>query len=279
MTPEAGTEDAAPPSSRRRPVRPRRDPAAKAPRDSVEADSLEGTSVVPELDIPDFWRCEDEEDPPESGPRSAFRPWVEARSAPARRDPAVAAPAPPPRAPRRAPPAPAGFGARVRPYAIASAWAGGAIMLSFLALRPAAFAPGDAPPAHPAAAPASDRGAGVAAPPGEQRLAPGERLDLVLRTEARLTLPIAVRAYLVRGGAVRPWDVEVQLEEGGALRVAGAREQLFAGEPDGELEAVLVVGRADALPATPDALLAALRAGAESPRFRLIRRRLVLAPR
>jgi hypothetical protein len=154
------------------------------------------------------------------------------------------------------------------------------LLLSFLALRPAAFAPHEPAPTVYAVAP----GAGVA--PGEEpalareeRVTPGERLEIVLRPEPRVGTPLAVRPYLTRAGEVQAWKVDVRIDEDGGLHIAGTREQLFADRSDGVWEAVFAVGRADALPMTPEALAATLRAGgpAEDAGYRLIRRHVVLS--
>jgi hypothetical protein len=160
----------------------------------------------------------------------------------------------------------------------AAAWAAGALLLSFLALRPAPFAPGEAPlPAYSIsiAAPAGD-------PPfaAEHRLAPGERLELVLRPASRVSVPLTVSAYLLREGEAQRWDIAAQIDDDGAVRVAGAREELFRDRPDGAWDAVFAVGRAGARAATPEEITAALREvpPGDAVGYRLIRQRVVLAP-
>ena len=297
----AGThEDSAPPSSQTRPLRVRRE-FPEVERTGVlseEADSLGGTSGPPVLDDAALWgpdeRDQDEEQSA-AGRRSTLPPpprWLRgtdtASGARSTEEPAVldrfALVPVQPRAlhdaghpDRRA--TSAGWRSRARTYGAAAAWASGALLLSFLALRPAAFAPRE--PSMPVYAVAPG-GAGAAeaepSPVPEDPIAPGERLGIVLRPEARVSTPLAVRAYLTREGEVQPWKVEVRIDENGGLHVDGTREELFGNRPDGVWEAVFAVGRAEALPATPESLAAALReVPGEDAGYCLIRRRVVLS--
>ncbi len=81
------------------------------------------------------------------------------------------------------------------------------------------------------------------------RLAPGSRLEVRLRPGHRVQGSVALRGAVVRGADIRPWLPVTEVDPSGAIRVAGTREQLFAGLPDGEWTVVVAVGREHALPA------------------------------
>jgi hypothetical protein len=78
---------------------------------------------------------------------------------------------------------------------------------------------------------------------------PGSRLALVLRPSRPSTTPLVARAWLARDGVLRPWAVEPEVSEAGAVRIAGTWETLGLGalEP-GEWEALLVVATPDHVP-------------------------------
>lgn len=61
---------------------------------------------------------------------------------------------------------------------------------------------------------------------GATTLRPRSRFELVLRPAERRARP-EVSTSLVRDGAREPWDVSVQRDEGGAVRIAGTAEALF----------------------------------------------------
>lgn len=169
---------------------------------------------------------------------------------------------------------------RAREIVTAAGWALAALLAVLLALRPAPFAPPEPslPPYH-----AALRGGAIGASagpggPAEVILRPGDILDITLRPATRVGFYVRARAYLVRGDEVRPWAAPVRLDGDGGAHVAGVREALFAGVPAGAWEIVVAIGRAEALPASPEALAAALRAGDAAGRgYRLARGRVILA--
>lgn len=92
------------------------------------------------------------------------------------------------------------------------------------------------------------------APAGDvARLGPGARLTLVLRPDRAVSGPVAVRGFVSRGAGWEPWRVPAQVAPDGAVRIAGAREELFPGATSGHLMIAVAVGRAEALPTDPDA--------------------------
>ncbi len=105
------------------------------------------------------------------------------------------------------------------------------------------------------------------------RLGAGTRLEISLRPATSARSPVAVRAFLVRDGRARVWDVPAAIAETGAVRVEGTREALFAGVPAGSWEMVFAVGAPGALPSADEVL-----AGREPTPYRLLRRPLVLLP-
>lgn len=120
-----------------------------------------------------------------------------------------------------------------------------------------------------------ERGAPEATAEDAVRLAPGSRLSIVLRPATAITDPIAARGFFVRDGRAEAWSPSFEFASGGAVRIAGTREALFGGAPDGDYEIVLVVGRPADLPATIDAAEASARDGSRS--VQVLRRRIRLA--
>lgn len=106
------------------------------------------------------------------------------------------------------------------------------------------------------------------------RLGAGSRLEIHLRPATTARGGIAVRAFLVRDGAARAWDVPTTVADSGAARIQGSREALFAGVPAGPWEIVIAVGRAAALPSADDVVAAGAHPG--SPGYRLLRHEIVL---
>ncbi|XXY45103.1 hypothetical protein WME91_34385 [Sorangium sp. So ce269] len=104
---------------------------------------------------------------------------------------------------------------------------------------------------------------------------PGSRLEVALRPATRVEGPLEVRAFLIRDGEARPWDVKVELSSQGAARIAGDREALFQGVPAGRFQIALAIGRPGSLPAGPEDVLRALKLG-ETPGFRLLQREIRL---
>ncbi|MCC6554073.1 MAG: hypothetical protein IT372_13790 [Polyangiaceae bacterium] len=108
-------------------------------------------------------------------------------------------------------------------------------------------------------------------PEGIPRFGPGARVEVTLRPRAPVRGPVEARAFLVREGRAQPWRPPIEVAEGGAVRVAGTKEALFAGIPDGRWEIAIAVGRPGAL---PDEAAVATRAAGEG--FRLLRREILL---
>ncbi|WP_437927975.1 hypothetical protein WMF37_01635 [Sorangium sp. So ce291] len=121
------------------------------------------------------------------------------------------------------------------------------------------------------------RGAPGAAPEDGQAtsVGPGSTLEITLRPATRVEGPLEVRAFLVRDGEARPWDVKIELSSQGAARIAGDRETLFQGVPAGRYGIALAIGRPGSLPAGPEDVLRALKLG-ETTGFRLLRREIRL---
>ncbi|AUX45863.1 uncharacterized protein SOCE26_073590 [Sorangium cellulosum] len=160
-------------------------------------------------------------------------------------------------------------------FALAAAGSLAAVLAALVVLRPARA------PALPAYALALASGEGeergaAPAPGAAPRLGPGSRVELILRPERPVQGPIAVRGALVQGGRARAWTPPVEISPDGAVRIAGTREAVFPGVPDGAWDIVLAVGRAEALPADP-AAAAAARDGT-APDAQLLRAQVVLAP-
>lgn len=107
-------------------------------------------------------------------------------------------------------------------------WAGGALAAAAaLALFLAQPAPrGDALDGYTMTVEAGDREMRGDDGEGATALRPQSRFELVLRPTERRARP-EVSTSLVRDGAREPWDVSVQRDEGGAVRIAGTAEALF----------------------------------------------------
>lgn len=100
-------------------------------------------------------------------------------------------------------------------------------------------------------------------PPGaEASLAPDSELRLTLRPGAEVDGPLAARAYLVEGGALRPLRAALEPRPHGSFALRAPAREALPGP--GTWEIVLAVGRPDAFP--PDAVIAELlRPGAAPP--------------
>jgi hypothetical protein len=82
---------------------------------------------------------------------------------------------------------------------------------------------------------------------------PEGELRVTLRPATEVEGDVAARAFVMGGGAARPWPAPIQARPHGAFSArAPARDALPAGE--GPWEIVFAVGRPDALP--PDGTLA-----------------------
>ncbi|HVK69461.1 MAG TPA: hypothetical protein VM694_33620, partial [Polyangium sp.] len=80
------------------------------------------------------------------------------------------------------------------------------------------------------------------------RLDPASRLSLALRPESPVAGAIAVRGFLVREGAAKPWEPPMVVGAGGVVRIEGTAAALFGDVPEGAWDVVLLVGRPEALP-------------------------------
>jgi hypothetical protein len=75
-------------------------------------------------------------------------------------------------------------------------------------------------------------------------LGPGSRLELVLRPATPVRGEVHAGTYLQRpGGAPVAWSPPVALSEGGAVRIAGTKEELFPTQEDGEWQMAIAVSR------------------------------------
>ncbi len=113
---------------------------------------------------------------------------------------------------------------------------------------------------------------GSAAPDaGLPRYADGSGLELVLRPQTRVDVPVSVRAFWMQGGRIETWSPVIDGAPGGAFRISGEAGVLLP-NLRGEVELLFAVGPEATLPATTDALRAALVKIPES--WRLLRYRL-----
>ncbi|UQA62784.1 hypothetical protein [Polyangium aurulentum] len=87
------------------------------------------------------------------------------------------------------------------------------------------------------------------------RLGPTSNMEITLRPRTRVTGPVAVEAYLLRGGKAQRWDVHADVSPEGAIRITGEKKALFRDEPTGEVEIALVIGRPGAMPPNAEAAL------------------------
>jgi hypothetical protein len=75
----------------------------------------------------------------------------------------------------------------------------------------------------------------------------GDRFELVVRPTARVNGPIVARAFLVHGGTRAAWDADVEIAEGGAVRLRGPTPKLFPAGP-GDYTLVIAIGEPTAIP-------------------------------
>ncbi|WP_438023404.1 hypothetical protein [Sorangium sp. So ce233] len=153
-----------------------------------------------------------------------------------------------------------------------------AVLAALVVLRPARG------PALPAYALLLDGGereerGGAPSPDAAPRLGPGSRVELILRPELPVHGPIAIRGALVqRGRVVRAWSPPAEISPDGAVRIAGTREAVFPGVPDGAWDIIVAVGRAEALEALPADPAAAAAREETAPGARVLRAQVVLSP-
>lgn len=112
---------------------------------------------------------------------------------------------------------------------------------------------------------------------GPTLLAPGGRFEMDLAPTATVTGAVWVRAFLLQGDTVRPWNPPVSVGRDGAVHIAGPVDQLFAGVPPGEWEVALAVGRPETLPTAPADVLRARDVDGGTTAWRLVRMRVRLA--
>ncbi len=93
-------------------------------------------------------------------------------------------------------------------------------------------------------------------------LGPNSRFEIELRPSAPVDGAVAARGFLLRGDEVRAWDPPFSVTTGGAIRIAGPVETLFAGVPSGRWEVAVAIGRPELLPTAPRDIL---RARAKNP--------------
>ena len=108
------------------------------------------------------------------------------------------------------------------------------------------------------------------------KLAAGSSLDVVLRPQTPEKSDVSARAFLLRGGRATPWNVTPTVAEGGALRIQGATDVLFAGVEKGRVGLVFFVGHPSAL-SDVEALQKAAESGKIPPHTRLLRQPVELA--
>jgi hypothetical protein len=126
--------------------------------------------------------------------------------------------------------------------------------------EPPTLASNDVVPAYSLAATGGDRPARSGDTPaagGPLDLHRESRLEIVLRPATAAPDGVAVRTFLVKDGAARPWSPAVQRSGDGALRVAGAAGALL-GVPAGTWDLAFAVGREATLPSDPGAVAAAV---------------------
>lgn len=76
--------------------------------------------------------------------------------------------------------------------------------------------------------------------PSLLKLSPGSRFEVLLRP-AHPTKDIAVRSFLVKAGAAKPWEAPLEVSPAGAVRIAGETSKLFPGGP-GEYGVLVLIG-------------------------------------
>lgn len=95
----------------------------------------------------------------------------------------------------------------------------------------------------------------------------GARVTIELRPDRAATEPIAAAAFLLREGDARTVTASVAVANTGAVRIDGARSELF-GDAVGSWDLVVFVGAREALPR--DAAAAKLARSATDPRVRVV---------
>ncbi|MDI1449098.1 CHAT domain-containing protein [Polyangium sp. 6x1] len=105
------------------------------------------------------------------------------------------------------------------------------------------------------------------------RLDPASRLSLALRPASPVSGAIAVRGFVVREGAAKPWEPPMVVGAGGVVRIEGTAAALFGDVPEGAWDIVLLLGRPEALPDEPTLARAAVSgemlAGLSAHRLRI----------
>jgi len=119
----------------------------------------------------------------------------------------------------------------------------------------------------------------LAADGGEAVLRPGASFEMVIAPASPVKGAIGARAFLLRGGEVRPWNVPASVGLDGSVRIAGQVDTLFAGVPPGTWEIAVAVGRPEVLPTAPRDILASTAADTRPSAWRAVRERIRLEPR
>jgi hypothetical protein len=85
------------------------------------------------------------------------------------------------------------------------------------------------------------------------RFGPGSMVEIVARPKVAVAGKVDVRGALVQDGRSQAWRPPLEITPEGVAHIAGTRETVFPGVPDGAWELVLAVGRPGALPQDPAA--------------------------
>ncbi len=95
------------------------------------------------------------------------------------------------------------------------------------------------------------RGGAAPAPDAKVQLTPSSRLQLLLRPAQAVSGELSASVYVVRGQALSRWEASVETSEEGSVRIV-AEASRFPGPAEPRSHLVVVMGRKDALPKTPE---------------------------
>lgn len=111
-------------------------------------------------------------------------------------------------------------------------------------------------------------------PPREiERFGAGSHLEITIHPAEPASGKVEARAFLVRDGRARALEAPIEIARGGAVRIVGATDVVFAGVAPGRWEIVVAVGRPGKLP--DEATVVVAEAPGKAP-FRLLRREILL---